>query len=363
MRRIRLLVLIGILLVCQLFPWAGQAEGTWYGSVVCESSRTVLAPFGGRVSQIAVRPGNRVLEGDMICVIETTKVYATADGTVAAVYAQPGDSLETVKDLYTAALFITPTERFTIKADTKKADKNADCYVLPGQTVYLESGKGKTLKTGAGYVFSVASGSSESDTPGDYKVRITSGSFYLDEKVTIFRTEARGKNESLGQGTVEQTSQMEINGEGSVLRMHVKAGDEVKRGDLLLETVSGSLEGLIVPDNRIVSAVDGIVSACELTDGSTVEKGATLMTVYPLDQLQVAITVPESELKNLAVGKAVKVTFSHGGEPVDGTVASISYLAASGENAGTGYASYKVYIDFNADDAVRLGMLATVEIP
>ena len=42
--------------------------------------------------------------------------------------------------------------------------------------------------------------------------------------------------------------------------MHVKAGDTVERGELLFETVTGTLDGLYAPDKQVVSDTAGVIA-------------------------------------------------------------------------------------------------------
>ncbi len=360
MRRRGMLLLLVVLVIC--LPLSAFSAGTYYGSVVCERSVTVRAPFGGPVSGIQVLKGNRIHPGEPICTLETTKVYAPADGTVTAVFAVPGDLLEDVKNLYGNAVYLMPANRLNVNASMKTAKKNADSFVSPGQAVYLQAGRGRGMKTGEGRILTVTAANPETESDTAYTVEILSGAFIPGEKVNVYREESLDKDTLLGGGTANQVAAQGISGDGSLLRMHVKAGDEVKRGDLLFETVNGTLEPQIQQDNVILSETEAIVSAVDATEGATVEKGAALITLYPLDSLQVCLTAGETELKEFTPGRAVSVTFAGEETSLEGTVASISYLNESTEAAGSGYASYKVYIDFAAKDTVRMGMLAMVEL-
>ena len=64
----------------------------------------------------------------------------------------------------------------------------------------------------------------------------------------------------IGRGTVGRTKTVAVNAEGSVLKMHVKAGDTVERGELLFETVTGTLDGLYAPDKQVVSDTAGVIA-------------------------------------------------------------------------------------------------------
>ncbi|MBI4638388.1 MAG: biotin/lipoyl-binding protein [Candidatus Rokubacteria bacterium] len=60
-------------------------------------AQTLKAPLPGRITHVAVRPGDRVKAGDALLVIEAMKMEneftATAAGTVAEVRVQPGQAV------------------------------------------------------------------------------------------------------------------------------------------------------------------------------------------------------------------------------------------------------------------------------
>ena len=362
----RILTLILALALVLALPMTALARENYYGTVVCESPRVISAPFGGVVKDLAVRKGSLLRAGDPICTLETKKVFSPVAGTVTAVMGRIGDSVEDVKNRDGGVVYITPARALTLKASTKRADKNEGCYVAVGQTVWLESGRGATLKTGSGVVTNVAT---EEDNLGEYYVQISDGPFVLGEKLTVYRTGARELGTNLGTGTVQQTNPVALTGEGALFKTHVKAGDTVRAGTLLFETVAGSLEGATWKDSVIRAGQDAIVSACDLAEGSSVEQYAALVTLYPADCLQACVIVPETELSAFAVGTAVKIGFAFDESQRDGVVAGISFLAEeSKDESGTGssaltYAEYKVYIDFEDKEGIRTGMFVTVEMP
>ena len=61
------------------------------------SDKVLRAPMPGRVIAIRVRPGDRVANGDEVCVVEAMKmeqsIRAAQDGVVKDIYVQPMDSV------------------------------------------------------------------------------------------------------------------------------------------------------------------------------------------------------------------------------------------------------------------------------
>ena len=120
-------------LLCCLTPCAALADVSFDGSVVSGGATSVRAPFGGVVTSVSVQAGDRVEAGDAVAEVETTKVYAPEAGTVTGLFVQPGDNAETVAARYGAALYIAPTNKYSIAADIEKAyNDSANKYVNIG---------------------------------------------------------------------------------------------------------------------------------------------------------------------------------------------------------------------------------------
>lgn len=58
----------------------------------------IVAPMGGKVVKISVKPGDKLTEDDEVAVLEAMKmempILAEEDGTVAEVKVAPGDTVE-----------------------------------------------------------------------------------------------------------------------------------------------------------------------------------------------------------------------------------------------------------------------------
>ena len=82
-----------IAMVASLITTTAFAEGVKIdGSIKSAETKTILAPYSGVVGNYAVTAGDAVNMGDALFALRTEQVYADFDGTVTAVFAQPGDS-------------------------------------------------------------------------------------------------------------------------------------------------------------------------------------------------------------------------------------------------------------------------------
>ena len=339
-----------------------NAAISFEGKVVSSESVAVLAPFGGLTDSVELRAGDPVKIGDPVATISTTKVYATADGTVSGVFAREGDSTEGIVERYGAVVYIEPTNRYKIAATTEKAYNSSDTkYIHIGEKVYVSCAKDGT-HTGTAVVTAISDVDESGNTP--YKLEVTGGDFYMAETVGIYRSRDYSADSRIGRGTIQQTAAIAVKGSGSVLKMHVADGDKVERGELLFETVDGDLDGLYAMDNTIVSAVSGVVASVDTKPGDSVSKGAKLITVYPDGSFQIEVNVSEMDLNSIHEGDKVSIEFefdADGELRLDGTVASISRVNITGEGASTASsAEYSAYINFEETDQVRLGMSVIV---
>lgn len=347
-------------LLCCLTPCAALADVSFDGSVVSGGVTSVRAPFGGVVASVSVQAGDRVEAGDAVAEVETTKVYASTDGTVTGLFVQPGDNAETVAARYGAALYIAPANKYSISADIEKAyNDSANKYVNIGETVYIAC-TSDSDHTAVGVIVA-AEGTA-------YTVETTSGELMMEETVNIYRSSERESSSRIGRGTVSRTAEVAVSATGSVVALHVSDGDTVERGQLLFETVSGDLDGLYATGSAITSTVSGVVASVNASAGATLNKGDTVLSVYPDDSLEIEIDVEEYDLASIDVGDEVTIRFNwdeNGDHDAQGSVRAISFLPETAE-AGAEASSdaiYNAYVTFTPDESTRLGMTVIVTVP
>ena len=223
---------LGALLLALALPLAAQAETVFAGEVTAETAQVIAAPYGGLVEDVRVRVGDSVKIGDPIATVETRKTYASMDGTVSGVFAREGDSADGVKTQYGALVYIEPINRYTLECSTEKGyNSSENRYIHIGESVFL-----KCTKDGSHQGRGVVTGLDEKDD-NKFTVEVTGGEFYMGETVDIYRSGDYASASRIGRGTVGRTKTVAVNAEGSVLKMHVKAGDTVERGELLFGTV------------------------------------------------------------------------------------------------------------------------------
>lgn len=355
MKRKGILSVLAVLTACLLLPGFALASASFDGTVVSQNAIAVTAPFGGVIGKVSVQEGDYVEAGDTLAEIITTKVYAPSDGVITGLFAQVGDSVANVVNRYGAAIYITPENKYTIEADTSYAYSNNDnLYVHLGEVVYIRSYNFQVYNTGIGVITSVQN--------TDYTVETSEGDFWMGETVSIYRDADFATESRIGRGDVTRTAEVSVGDSGSIVAMHVQDGDEVVRGQLLYETVSGELEDLVADGNLIKATVSGIVESVSVSAGGNVSQGGLVATICPRDRMQIVIEVNEYDLMDIAVGDTVALTFTYddyGESNATGTVEMISDVSVSTDTSDV---SYQVYIDFAAEADTRLGMTVMVDI-
>ena len=353
-KAVRVLAVAAALCLLLSVTAAAEIELVYEGTVTAGETIPVPALYGGRVEEIFVRKGDKVTKGQTIARIGTTLNYAPLEGTVSGVYVTEGDNAEAVEERYGALLYIEPLHRYTIKATDEKAFNSSETrFIHLGETVYL-SCTSDGSHHGTGIVTAL--------TEEGYNIEVTGGEFYIGEKVGIYRREDYDKESSLGRGIVGRTTPVAVKGTGSVLKLHVKNGDFVERGELLFETVDGVLDGLYSPQVGLTAPIDGIVESVEPAAGASVSKGDAVITLHPLSSMQIAFDLPEEDLFLISEGDAVNIEFywdNDGGMQTTGVISRISHMSEAASE-GSEKMVYKAYVDFTPSEDVRLGMTVTI---
>ncbi|HPF87387.1 MAG TPA: HlyD family efflux transporter periplasmic adaptor subunit [Candidatus Limiplasma sp.] len=343
--------LMSLLTACLLLVPGLAAAEQFEGNVVATETELVTSPYGGSVKTVEVRQGQKIEVGDTIATMETTKYYAPEDGTIRGIFAETGDSLSTAE----ALLYIGPTNEYTISCTTNKAYASQETkYVRLGETVYIVSITDDTY-SGEGIITSVDQES--------YTVETTSGDFYLERNVYIYRDADYDTESRLGRGTVYRKSETAVYGSGSLLKLYVENGEEVTRGQLLFETVSGDMSYTASDDGVITSTVSGVISSLNIAIGDTISEDSVLMTVIPTSSYEIEFLIGEDLLSSVYVGQPASIVFDWSedlGEVVEGTVTRISYTSEESTDSSS-EAQFKGYITFEADDTVKEGMSVTIE--
>ena len=352
------IITITLALGLMLFVCSASAEESGYfsltlsGRVVAGETALVTAPYGGTVAPFRVREGDVVTAGEALFVLEPTEVYAPCEGTVVGMRPEVGDDAAFLMERYGALMFLEPANPFLIHTTTRNAyNASENLNIRIGEMVYIES-RVYYNKSGVGYVTAVEG--------EHYSVEIMGGNLVLHDDVAIYREPDFINHSKIGNGKIERNKAVPITASGSVLSIQVAEGDTVRRGDVLMEMVNGTLPHGTRWSKEIKADAEGIVASIDVRPGVRVEQRQVLAVIHPTSSLQVAAEVHELDVGTLRAGDSVRVDFPgiRSQAPIMGRIESIGALSVS----DTSDAQYLVYASFETDEQVRIGMSATLFI-
>ncbi len=313
-----------------------------YGTVVNTESETVTTTAEAVLESVNVSVGDHVSAGDVLATLTTRKVYAPEDGTV-YLFGTEGDTVADIAAKYGAVAYLNPAKPCTLTATA--LDRNGLAVsVLPGETVYLRCYAHGT-HTGKGILAKVEA--------GKYTVLVTEGEFVANETVSVYRDEAFADASRIGRAKIAKADVTPCNGEGYLVKFHVKNGAPVVKGTLLYETIGGTFAPGALRLDQIIAPADGVIA--------DVDEENAAFALYPDDALRIKAIAPENALGSLKTGDTVSVRWQYienMSEPVGGTVEKIDRIP---QPDSTGVEEeYAVYITVEDASGFCYGMHVTV---
>ncbi len=306
----------------------------------------VLAPHSGRVETAEMTAGDVFAAGDALLTLSTTKVYAEFDGKVTGVFAKPGDSAASVQARYGALLYMERPELYTASCTTTGSDgDNEDKIVHAGETVYIRS-TADNNREGVATVTNV--------TGREYTLLVTPvNDLHLNESVKVYRDSDYDGDSCIGTGKLSRIDPVAVNAEGHVLAVHAAHGQEVARGDVLLEMVPDALDGLAGGDGRVAMPQDGVLLSVSAVAGDQVAKDQVLAAYCPAGEVEFVCCVDEDDLSLLSVGDEMTVA----PDALEGVQirAIVEKIAGAANENG----EFAVTLSLARTDGLRIGMGAT----
>ncbi len=328
MKRIISAVLV-LLMICV----PAMAE-VFTGTTVARSTMAITAEAGGIIDELYVQPGSAVKEGEVIARLRTTKVFANQNGTIAHIHTEEG------KETQGTVLEIAPVSRYTIHCTSDSAyDSISSNLVHCGETLYMKCTTNGTHQ-GSGRVYSI-DGST-------YMVEATGGEFYIGETVYLYRDAEYAYKHLVGTGTVVSSATEPYETDGRITAIHVSEGEYVEKGELLYEATDGE-------SVEIVAHADGIITSCEVGNGTVIEDGRMVASLVPYDEICISVQVEEDQIGQISVGDSTALTYSFYGDErlISGTVIEITDVAQNG--------SYTAYVS-PEETPLQLEITAEVRI-
>ena len=186
---------------------------------------------------------------------------------------------------------------------------------------------------------------------------------------------------SAGNGTFTYQSESTVtaSASGTVTAVHASEGSTVSKGQTLITLGGDDLEDQLqnaadslrnaelsmentqkqLENYTITSPISGTIIDKEYKAGDTVESGKTLCTIYDLSYLEITLSIDELDISTVEVGQAVQITADAvEGKTFTGTVTKVS---VAGTTSG-GITSYPVTVRIDEADELLPGMNVDAEI-
>ena len=186
---------------------------------------------------------------------------------------------------------------------------------------------------------------------------------------------------SAGNGTFTYQSESTVtaSASGTVTAVHASEGSTVSKGQTLITLGGDDLEDQLqnaadslrnaelsmentqkqLENYTITSPISGTIIDKEYKAGDTVESGKTLCTIYDLSYLEMTLSIDELDISTVEVGQAVQITADAvEGKTFTGVVTKVS---VAGTTSG-GITSYPVTVRIDEADELLPGMNVDAEI-
>lgn len=109
---------------------------------------------------------------------------------------------------------------------------------------------------------------------------------------------------------------------------------------------------------KVKAEIDGVISACDITEGSTVSTQIAAMKIANMDKVKLSFNISDDIINRVSAGSKAYITISSASDTLyEGTVTNISPVADS----QTMMYPVEIYID-NPDYHIKPGMFASIKL-
>ena len=309
------------------------------GAVEPLQNTTAYAPYACTVDQVLAEDGDFVKVDDVVAILESNDLKAQKDtliqqiddadkaiatlrstegsayilapvsGTIKALYAADGDSVDVVMQTYGALAVICPDDMLDIVFGYDKEPS-------PGDVVTVTSGEDSF----SGVIYSVDANN------GEAIARFESDSAAMGDEAAVT---AEG-GEKLGSGLIGVVNPIYVTGHGGTVdKVYKETGDSISRGrklfhldgDRLSEALYAQIDQRAQLDEELSDVIekldalivragsDGVVADIDLNEDQAVQSGAALFTIKSSAQIKIDVDIDELDISDIQTGQDATVTF------------------------------------------------------
>ena len=367
------------------------------GTLNPANTYTVKSLVDGKILTSNIEEGDKVGEGDVLYTIDSSDastnlekasialqqaqrsydktvdrqfVHAEVDGTVSSLKVAKGDEVSSGQEV----AVIRDSSKMMLSLQFPAADA-ANFSVGQSADVVLDG----TFESLKGTITAVT-GTDELST-GNLLVRTVTIRVNNAGGLTTAQAATANVNgvSSIASATFAYQAERTLTAAGTVSSINVQEGDDVTKGDILIElsgddlteSIQSASETLrsaeISMQNQqdtmsnyiITSPISGTIIEKDAQQGEALTSGSTLCVIYDLNYLEMVINVDELQISSLSVGQKVQLTAD---AVTDKTyVGTVTRVSMKGSSSG-GTTTYPITIRIDETDGLRPGMNANAEI-
>lgn len=262
------------------------------GKTAFLTAQTVYSDFEGTIENVYLETGRRIISGERTFSVKTERMYADFDGTIRGLIAEEGK-------VSSGEIFVLePKEKYKLLASVSYAyDKAENKFVHAGETVYISCVKDAT-HLAIGYIGQI--------TGNECTVYTTHGTLYIGEAVNVFRSSDRNYMSRIGRATVYAADNTIFEMDGRPVKMYIREGDRVERGEMLMEY----LPGADAPRASVLTASSGgIVTQIHVSAGDSVSKGDKLFDIAQTEDLGFSFEASQADMTGVFLGANAEASF------------------------------------------------------
>ncbi len=357
------------------------------GAVAPLYDDTVYSSFSGKVKEILAQDGDVVKADDIIVTFTSDTleseydilvkeiedidtaismlrnvsgsdyVLSPIEGIVKVLYAQKGDNVDAVVDMYGALAVICPDNIMQAEIEY-----DGDLSLEDSVTVTIDS------DSVDGEVYGIDG--------RKVTVRFEDDDYNVGDSVVVSAQDGT----QMGSGAVQIANPVYISAKGGVIeKIYENTGDEVKRGGKLFsldgEILSAELYSQIELRKEkqqdlaevkadmnalaVRAGTDGVVTALELNKEQLVQEGTPLFTIQSNEQIKLDVEIDELDIANISLETLATVTFEAIPEKeYTGKVVKINPIGVSVNNV----TNFTITLQIEEAKEVLIGMSADVDI-
>ena len=335
------------------------SDNTYTGNVISSQEVSIIPSVSGKIQSVDVEVAQTVKAGDTLFSIDNTdltyklnQAQASYDAAVATYEKTAGGTAQQAQT--DAAQVLEKAENelkdATIAYDTAKSQYDNDTTVKSAQVAY-DAAKLNYDRTNSLY----ESGSVASVTLEDAANKLDTAKAQLDiaianSKTALSNAESRLNNAKASLASASQNASItsEVTNPENIAAAKAQM-DGAKAG---LDLARHQLESAIV-----TSPIDGTISARNINAGELTPTQTPSMVLIDENSIGVEIKVTETNINDIYVGMAAKISVPSTGGVYDGTISTISPSA----DEKTGMFNVKISIE-SPNENIKIGMITDVNL-